>query len=264
MEALMAQYAGGDEETRLTRQYIAKMEFDTTMHALSPYLTKGSKVCELGAATGCYSLTFAQMGCDVTAVELVAEQVTMLRNKARDSGLQVNLFHGNACDIPFVEDDSQDLCVILGPLYHLKSIEQRAQAIAEAKRILKPNGTLAVAYISRYFIAGMFAQQFPELISPSMLSELLEVGTVSDELAEQFFQVGYFATPTEMEVELLSAGFAIERHMATDGIGRYIAGSVNRFSTEQYQTWLDYHLKTCEEPTLLGSSNHGLVIAKPL
>ena len=70
MQELIEQYTGVNEDERLTRQFITQMEFDTTMHALKEYLAPEIKVIEQGAATGRYSLNFAKMGCDATAVEL--------------------------------------------------------------------------------------------------------------------------------------------------------------------------------------------------
>lgn len=262
MQELIEQYTGVDEDSRLTRQFIAQMEFDTTMHALAEYLTPETKVIEQGAATGRYSLNFAKRGCTTTAVELVPDQVNILQRKALEQNLTLSIYEGNACSVPFIESHSHDLCVILGPLYHLQTQEQRNQAISEAYRVLKPGGILAVAYISRYFVAGMFAQQFPQLVTPEVLSTLLESGLVPSKLADSFFNVGYFATPSEIENLVGEHGFTKLRHISTDGFGRYIATGVNNFTTEQYSTWLNYHLRTCDEPSLLGSSNHGLVIAR--
>lgn len=262
MEELIAQYTGADEDSRLTRQYIAQLEFDTTMHKLKPYLAEGLRISEIGAATGRYSLTFAKMGCDVTAVELAPDQVDILRTKSKEQQLSLNIFEGNACSVPFIPDESQDVVVILGPLYHLQSLQERTQAIAEAKRILKPSGILAVAYISRYFVAGMFAQLFPNLITSEVLSELNLQGTVSSPKADRFFRVGYFATPVEIEGLVKKRGFELVSHSATDGFGRYISNGVNNFSPVQYQTWLEHHLDICDERMLLGASNHGLVIAR--
>jgi SAM-dependent methyltransferase len=262
MEELIAQYTGANEDERLTRQYITRLEFDTTMHKLTPFLTQGKRVCELGAATGRYSLTFAKMGCDVTAVELAPDQVNILTRKAINENINLKVFEGNACDVPFISSASQDVCVILGPLYHLKTQAQRELAMQEAKRILKPNGVLAIAYISRFFVAGMFAQKFPELVTTEVLTELNSHGTVSNPSADTFFQVGYFATPNEMENLVQKYGFELLDHSATDGFGRYISEGVNNFTLAQYQIWRDYHLENCSESSLLGSSNHGLVMAK--
>ncbi len=262
MQELIDQYTGVDEDNRLTRQRITQIEFDTTMHVLAEYLHPHANVLEQGAATGRYSLNFAKMGCTTTAVELAPEQVEILKQKANQQALTLSIHQGDACSVPFVESGSQDVCVILGPLYHLQTQEQRDQALTEAYRVLKPNGILAIAYISRYFVAGMFAQQEPELITPEVLNTLHETGLVPSKLADSFFNVGYFATPSEIEQLTKAHRFTMLRHVSTDGFGRYISSGINHFTDEQYQTWLQYHLKTCDEPSLLGSSNHGLVIAE--
>ena len=262
MQELIDQYTGADEDNRLTRQLITQMEFDTTMYALKEYLSPKAKVIEQGAATGRYSLNFAKMGCDTTAVELVPEQVNILKRKAIEQGLTLSIYEGNACSVPFVESNSYDVCVILGPLYHLQTQEERDQAISEAHRILKPGAILAIAYISRFFVAGMFAQQYPQLVTPEVLSTLFESGLVPDTSADNFFNVGYFATPSEIESLISEHGFTKLRHVATDGFGRYISSGVNNFTPGQYKAWLSYHLKTCDNPSLLGSSNHGVVIAR--
>jgi len=83
MQELIDQYTDADEDSRLTRQYIAQMEFDTTMDVLKAYLAPKVKVIELGAATGRYSLNFAKMGCDTTAIELAPDQVNILKSKAK-------------------------------------------------------------------------------------------------------------------------------------------------------------------------------------
>lgn len=262
MEELIAQYTGADEDSRLTRQYIARIEYDTTMRLLSPLIEVGTSVCELGAATGRYSLEFARNGANVTAVELAPDQVDILKTKSLEQNLNLSIHQGDACAVPFVESSSQDVCVVLGPLYHLKSLPQRKAVLAEAHRILKPNGVLAVAYISRFFVAGMFAQKFPNLVTDSVFSELRENGTVSDNNADSFFKVGYFAEPQEIEKLICSSGFSKLDHAATDSFSRLISAGVNEFTPEQYQTWLSYHLSVCKEPSLLGASNHGLVIAR--
>ncbi|GAM74028.1 biotin synthesis protein bioC [Vibrio ishigakensis] len=262
MEELIAQCADGDEDARLTRQYIAQLEFDTTMHLMTPYLQTPKRVCELGAATGRYSLTFAGDGHAVTAVELVPQQIKIMRDKAQMLGLELDIHEGNACEVPFIESNSQDICVVLGPLYHLKQKSEREQVISEAKRILKPGGVLAVAYISRFFVAGMFAQKFPNLISARVLEELHRYGTVSHPDWPRFFRVGYFATPEEIETLVTDSDLELLEHAATDGFSRYLSAGVNDFTPSQYQAWLEYHLQTCKEPSLLGASNHGLLVAQ--
>jgi len=259
---LLRHYAAADEDRRLTRQNITRIEFDTTIHCLSKYVARAKNLTELGAGTGRYALHYAQQGVDVTAVELVPELAKIMRSKADEAKVRLSIHEANAVAVPFIPDRSQDLVLILGPLYHLQDQEDRFAVVSEAARILKNEGIVAIAYISRYFIAGHLAQTAPELVTPAVLKQLNETGLVTDDKADTFLRTGYFATPREMEDLATKFGFIVTEHIATDGFSRYMGTAVNAFDEEKYQDWLRYHLSTCHEPSLLGSSNHGLVIAK--
>lgn len=261
-EEYLDYYANFDEDNRLTSQNITRLEFDTTLSQLGQYIENGKFLTELGAATGRYSLHFAQQGLNVTAVELVPELVAQLKENSKARKLDVHIYEGNATQLDFLADGSQDIVLALGPLYHLQSIEERHAVVKEAKRVLKPGGIFAVAYISRFFVAGLLAKMSPALVSPDVLSELHETGLVTTFNVDAFFRTGYFATPTEMESLLNQHGFELEKHIATDGFSRYIGQEVNDLTEEQYQAWLNYHLSVCDEPSLLGSSNHGLVVVR--
>ena len=113
MEELVTYYENADEDHRLVRQNITKIEFDTTTTVLSKYLTTNKKITELGAATGCYSLHYASTGHQVTAVELVSDQIDILRQKAIDQDITLQIFQGDAQSIPFIESESQDVVLIL-------------------------------------------------------------------------------------------------------------------------------------------------------
>ncbi|WP_062267817.1 class I SAM-dependent methyltransferase [Endozoicomonas arenosclerae] len=262
MSDLIEQYTNADEDLRLVRQNITRLEFDTTLHLMEKYIQPGSVLTEVGAATGRYSLHYAAQGNHVTAVELAPDQVEIISRKAREQQIDLRVCEGSAVDLSFIDSESQDIVLILGPLYHLQELSELQQAMEEAFRVLKPGGIVAVAYISRHFVAGLFAQHFPELITPEVLNELSAQGCVSHEKADRFFRVGYFCKPEEIEHLVTDNGFELLEHAATDGYGRYIRQSVNEFDEATYQNWLQYHFSTCREPSLLGSSNHGLVIAR--
>ncbi|GBL00735.1 hypothetical protein VH1709_contig00050-0052 [Vibrio harveyi] len=129
----------------------------------------------------------------------------------------------------------------------------------EAHRVLKLNGIVAIAYISRFFVAGLLAKMSSDLVSPTVLSDLNESGLVTSPDVDPFIRTGYFAKPSEIEPLVFHTGFSVENHVATDGYVRFLGQEVNQLSEQQYQAWLKYHLTTCAESSLLGSSNHGLV-----
>lgn len=56
---------------------------------------------------------------------------------------------GDARELPWA-DETIDVVLLLGPLYHLTKIEDRLAALSEAGRVLRPGGLLATAAISRF------------------------------------------------------------------------------------------------------------------
>lgn len=64
-------YGAYSEADRLTRSRHGQIEYATTMEYIDKYLKKGSRILEVGAGTGRYTLSLGKAGYDVTAVELV-------------------------------------------------------------------------------------------------------------------------------------------------------------------------------------------------
>ncbi|GAA4902575.1 class I SAM-dependent methyltransferase [Ferrimonas pelagia] len=262
MELLERYYTHFNEDARLGCQHTARLEFDTTLALLRDDMPSSGAVTELGAATGRYSLYYAAQGCQVTAVEPVGSSLLQLKENATALGLSVTCRQACATALPFIADGSQQAVLILGPLYHLKALAQRQAVLAEAYRILKPGGVVAVAYISRLFIAGHLMQRASEAVTPALLDQLYEQGRIDSDQVDPFFRIGYFAKPEEMVSLIGEAGFTVDVHAATDGYSRLMGPTVNLLDEAGYQRWLQYHLRSCQEPSLLGASNHNLVIAR--
>lgn len=74
----------------------------------------------------------------------------------------------------------------------------------------------------------------------------------------------YMTTPNEFENEIKE--FSLEKlyHLGADGIDYAISDKINKMTKEQFEFWLEYHIKTCEDHNILGYSMHGLYIAKKL
>ena len=70
-----------DEDGRLENSRLGRVEYLTTRRYLDPLLTADSKIAEIGAGTGRYSVTLAKEGFDVTAIELVQHNLDILQSK---------------------------------------------------------------------------------------------------------------------------------------------------------------------------------------
>ena len=104
------------EDLRLQRRH-GIVEFETTMHHLRRYIKPDSLLLDIGAGTGRYSVPLAFEGYDVTAVELVKHNLGRLKQK----GAGVKAYQGNALKLSRFDDESFDLTLLFGPMYHLHS-----------------------------------------------------------------------------------------------------------------------------------------------
>ena len=118
-EFLEKYYTEYDEENRLVRNRVGQVEYLTTRKYIDEYLTdKDIKILEVGAGTGRYSVTLAKEGYNVAAVELVEHNLDILKSKL-DGSENIFAVQGNALDLSMFDDNTFDLTLVLGPMYHL-------------------------------------------------------------------------------------------------------------------------------------------------
>lgn len=144
LKALTEFYSNYDEEGRLLSKH-GSVEYLTTMRYIGTYLKPGMRILEIGAATGRYSHALARMGYRVDAVELVQHNIDLFKANTKP-GEDITITQGNAKDLHFLRDNSYDLVLLLGPMYHLFTVEEQKQALSEALRVTKPGGILMAAY----------------------------------------------------------------------------------------------------------------------
>ncbi len=144
-------YGKYDEETRLERSRRGQMEYFTTMEYIHRYAGKGTKILEVGAGTGRYSITLAKEGMDVTAVELTESNLEVLRRNAKGID-NLKAYRGDALRLDMLTDDEFDVTLVFGPMYHLYEAADVNRAIDEAIRVTKPGGVLIFAFLSVYAI----------------------------------------------------------------------------------------------------------------
>ena len=116
MTELELYYNKFNEDKRLTRRH-GYVEFVTSMKYIHKYLEEfnNPKILDIGAGTGRYSVALAEEGYDVTAVELVKYNLGILKKK----NSSVKAYQGNATKLSRFEDESFDLTLLFGPMYHL-------------------------------------------------------------------------------------------------------------------------------------------------
>lgn len=249
--ALERYYNKFNEEKRLNSRH-GQVEFITTMRYIHACLEKtgGGRILDVGAGTGRYAVPLAGEGYDVTAVELVRYNLGILKAK----GSAVKAYQGNAMNLRRFEDACFDLTLLLGPMYHLFSFEDKLKALSEAKRVTRPGGRILVAYCMNEYCVLTYA--FKE----GHIRECME----QKRLTEDFHSV---SSPEELydyvrleDIDRLNAAAGLTRWkiISTDGPANYMRPVLNAMDEESFRYFVDYHLSACERPELLGAGAHTL------
>lgn len=251
LKALTEYYSGYDEDGRLRSRH-GMVEFLTTMRYVQMYLKPGMRILEIGAATGRYSHALAQKGYQVDAVELVQHNIDIFREMTLP-GEKVTIRQGNAKSLPMFSDETYDITLLLGPMYHLFTVEEQKQALAEAVRVTKRGGILFAAYcgndatmVQYCFGRGMLKEKrYQDLVD-------FETFKASSDPAE------LFQLYRREDIDALMAAFHTERlhYVGTDMATNYMRGCIDEMDEELFQMYLKYHFVICERSDMVGVSHH--------
>lgn len=246
-------YNNYDEDERLIRDKAHQIEYITTIRYIEKYLKAGDRILEVGAGTGRYSINYAEKGYKVDAVELVKRNLDVLKSKITKD-MDINAIQGNCLDLSIYNDNIFDITLILGPLYHLYEDKDINKAISEAIRVTKKGGKILIAFlpddsvVMSYGIRGKHIKDLKKIVDenwkvPKIPKEIFATYRIEElqDIIKKF---------NVKELELISA----------DGIATNMAGYVNELDEEEFELYVDYHLKNCSRKELLGFSAHLLVI----
>ena len=250
-------YESYDEDARLNSKH-GMVEFATTMHYIERYLKNGDKVLEIGAGTGRYSHAIARKGYSVDAVELVEHNIDVFKRNVID-GEKITVRQGNALDLSFIDDNCYDIVLLLGPMYHLFTVEDQRKALEEALRVTKRGGKVFVAY------CGNDASVVQFLFGKHM-TKTEPFATLTDKSTFKLSSIPelIFVLHRKEDIDTLIRGLPVKRlhFVGTDMMTLYMREKVDEMDEEEYKLYLKYVLATCERGDLVGASNHLLDILK--
>lgn len=250
-----------DEDSRLGSRH-GSVEFLTTMHYVEQYLAPKARILEIGAGTGRYSHALARQGYPVDAVELVEHNIEVFQRNTR-AGEPVTISQGNALDLSAIPDNCYDITLLLGPLYHLYTPEDKRQAIREALRVTKPGGILFAAYVISD--GCLLDEGFHR--GNIDVAEYIRTGLLDGEtFAAKSEPKDLFELVRKEDIDALMSGFPVKRlhYVASDGCARLLREAIDAMDDETFRLYLKYHFVTCEREDLVGVTSHALDISRKL
>ena len=250
MTELEEYYNKFNEDKRLKTRH-GQVEFITTMKYVHECLKQHERpsVLDIGAGTGAYSIPLAEEGYDVTAVELVKHNLGILKQKTD----KVRAYQGNALRLKKFEDESFDVVLLFGPMYHLSEREDKIKALSEAARVCKKGGHVLVAYFMNDYCVIRYA--FME----GHIGEILDEGGFEDDYHIKKGANPLYSQVRTEDIESINSKVEClkrEKIIAADGAANYIRKAVNALDERGFEEFVKYHLSICERADMLGASAH--------
>lgn len=267
MKAVIEYYQKVNEESRLTTDNARKVEFIMTTKTLDNYIQPNHKVLELGAGAGIYSFYLAEKGNNVMATDITPKHIDVIKHKLslrKSDNLNLQAKEANATDLSGFKSESFDIVLCLGPMYHLISNKDREKCLQESLRVLKKDGLLMTAYINKHYIFNAVMTNNKEYLTRKFIDKILDTGVIREGEKECFWTDAFFSTPEDMEQMLNKFSTKIIDHIATDGLSPFHREFINNLNEEELQSWIYYIEKSCREKSVLGVSNHSLLICQKI
>lgn len=233
------------------------LEFHYTKKILGEYIKPESNVIEIGCATGYYAMEFHDKCKQYTGVDLTPANIEFLNAKIKENDVQNIKTHvGDATRLDFLSDNTFDVVLFLGPMYHLPP-EEREIAFKESIRICKDGGLIAYAYITKTgaYAQACIAENGLGANYPNKFTNECVLKKGIDDIRPDLF---FFTMPEEIASDAERHGLSVIKNAGVHFT--FNAATINNMTDEKFEAWLEIADFMCESPSCIGLSTHNLLV----
>jgi ubiquinone/menaquinone biosynthesis C-methylase UbiE len=256
--AIRAYYDKGDEAARLTSG-AGRLELERTQELIERFIPSGTlEILDVGGGPGVYASWLSQKGHRVHVVDPISLHV----DQATAEGLTAEV--GDARDLR-QDDASADVVLLLGPLYHLPDRVDRQAALTEARRVLRPEGLLFAAGISRHAALLDLLIKLDKLHHPGvfeLVEQSVRTGVFRGPGEAGLFTTSYFHLPSELRDEMSEAGFEGVHVFHVEGPGFLVSDLDGRLEDASRKEALMNAVRLVEDDANMVASSHLLAIGR--
>jgi 2-polyprenyl-3-methyl-5-hydroxy-6-metoxy-1,4-benzoquinol methylase len=251
------------ESVRLSQH--SPIEFAVTTRHLNRRIPNGATVADIGVGVGHYAELLARRGCSLYLIDISQRLLDTAYTRLKELSLheQVLGVHcASATRLDCLETGMLDVVLLLGPLYHLCSVEKRQDAVREASRVLKPDGLLFAAGINRLAYFRDLFRATPQLVlsRQDFHNQLLQDGN-ADPVHTPPLGYGHLTTCEEFH-QLFAAQFQTVTLTGVESFTSPWQESLNKLAPTEVEAWLDLVEETGSTREGLGMSDHFFYVGR--
>ena len=262
---IVTYYERGDEIQRLSSSG-GQLEETRMRELITRHLPAAPAVVyDVGDGPGNYACWLARGGYEVHLVDPVplhVEQASAASQTQPDHPI-AELYVGDARHLDR-GDNSVDVVLMLGPLYHLTERNERISALQESYRILRKGGIIFAVAISRYAstLHGMAdGNMDPEFIKIAS-RDLRDGQHRNPNEHPAYFTTAFLHRPEELKSEIEAVGFNLEGLFGIQGPAWLLQNLEEQWDDRNYRERLLNIARSLEsEPSVIGISAHIMAIA---
>ncbi len=259
MNPIEEYYGKFNEEKRFDSRH-GQVEYRVTMKYIKEFIKATGKAAEqisiidIGAGTGRYAVPLVNEGYNVCAVEPVNHNLKRMQNKSD----KLICLKRDARHLKGIDDDQYDITIMLGPMYHLFSHEDKLKALNEARRVTKQGGVIFVGYCMNEYAFVTYA------LNEGHLSEVMKAGRLTADYHTVSEPEDIYDYVRVEDIDRLAneSGLTRLKLISPDGPTNYIRQTLKKLTDEEFDTFVDYVESIAERSELIGAAAHTVDILK--
>ncbi len=250
---------------------ISWLEHYTTMQYLRRYLPKRGRVLDGGSGPGRYTIELAKAGYKMTALDPVRESLRFAEKASKRKGVSRNIegfVKGRIENLSQFDSNSFDAVMSLGgPLSHVMSAKLRKRAASELVRVAKPGAPVFASVMGRLSTISGLLMEFPEELEEAYVPTWIQKGDYKGKVfGKPVFTAFHGFMPDELAGLFRFGNFKRISTVALEGFASRAQPQLRKLSRNKklFGIWLKLHMELCEEPSILGISNHILLVGRKI
>ncbi|MFO8053993.1 MAG: class I SAM-dependent methyltransferase [Bacteroidales bacterium] len=250
-----------EEDARLTSH---PFELWVTLHFVDKYLDPGSKLFDVACGTGRIAQQLLQGGFVLGLNDLSEKNIELVTKRLQGNRNVLFIKNDDALKADGWERMQWDGILLLGPLYHMISKENRVKVLNLACQNVKPGGYVFSSFMTRTGAMVYGVKNNPQGIRYQEGAEMLwETGT-DERFVEgtEWFVNAYFSHPEEINPQIEKAGLEPLHLAGVEGIFGERIELYHQLEENLKKPWREFIIRHCEDIHMINQSKHLLSVAR--